>query len=66
MTGIGTLVAQAREEAVQEHKANFKETDDYLDLIWDATVEYKAQLKKVNLDFDAEHYDRLILYADEP
>ena len=46
--------------------ANFKETDDYLDLMRDATEEYKAQLKKVNPDFDAEYYDKLILEADEP
>ena len=37
-----------------------------MDLMRDATEEYKAQLKKVNPDFDAEHYDRLILEADEP
>ena len=66
VAGIGTLLAKVREEAVQEYKANFKETNDYLDLMRDATKEYKAQLKKVNPDFDAEHYDRLILKADEP
>ena len=32
----------------------------------DATEEYKEQLKKVNPDFDAEYYDKLILKADEP
>ena len=26
----------------------------------------KAQLKKVNPDFDVEHYDKLILETDEP
>ena len=66
MAGIEVLVAQAREEFIQEYKENFKETDDYLDLIRDATEEYKASLKKVNLKFDAEYYDRLILEADEP
>ena len=68
MAGIGALMAKAREEAVQEYKANFKETDDYLDLMRDAIEEYKAQLKKVNPNpnFDAEHYDRVILEADEP
>ena len=40
--------------------------DDYLDLIRDATEEYKAQLKKVNPDFDTKHYDKLILEAFEP
>ena len=42
MEGIGATLAKAREEAVQEYKANFKETDDYLDLMWDATEEYNA------------------------
>ena len=40
--------------------------DDYLDLMQDATEEYKAQLKKVNPDFDTEHYDRLILRLEDP
>ena len=66
MEGIGASLAKALEEPVQEYKANFKETDDYLDHMQDATKEYKAQLKKVNPDFDAEHYDRLILGLDEP
>ena len=66
VASIEALLAQAHEEAVQEYKANFKETNDYLDLIRDATEEYKAQLKKVNPDFDTEHYDRLILEAYEP
>ena len=64
--GIEALIAQAREEAVQEYKANFKDTDDYLDLMRDATKGYKASPKKVNLNFDAEYYDRLILEVDEP
>ena len=58
---IGPLVAQAYEEAVQEYKANFKDTDDYLDLMGDATAEYKESLKQVNLNFNANYYDRLIL-----
>ena len=37
-------MAKAREEAVHEYKANFKETDDYLDLMQEATEEYKGQL----------------------
>ena len=66
MVGIEALLAQACEETVQECKPNFKEMDDYLDLIRDATKEYKAQLKRVNPDFDAVHYNRLILEADVP
>ena len=31
MKGIGASLAKALEEPVQEYKANFKETDDYLD-----------------------------------
>ena len=45
---------------------NFKDRDDYLDLMRDATEDYKASLKKVNLDFDVEYYDKLILEANEP
>ena len=66
VAGIEALVAQACKEAVQEYKANFKDTDDYLYLMRDATEEYKASLKKVNPDFDTEYYDRLILEACEP
>ena len=47
---IGALVAQVREEAVQEYKANFKDTNDYLDLMRDATAEYKESLKQVDLE----------------
>ena len=61
MVRIGAIVAQAREEAVQEYKANFKDTDDYLDLMRDATMEYKESLKWVDPSFDADYYDRLIL-----
>ena len=32
----------------------------------DATEAYKAQLKKVNLDFDTKYYDKLILKVNEP
>ena len=66
MAEIRALVAQAREEAVQEYKANFKDTDDYIDLMRDATEEYKASLQRVNPKFDVVYYDRLILEADEP
>ena len=66
MEAIGASLAKAHKEAVQEYKANFKEINDYLDLIQNATKEYKAQLKKVNPDFDVEHYDRPILALDEP
>ena len=59
--GIRALVAQAREEVVEEYNANFKDTDDYLDLMRDATMEYKESLKRVDLSFNADHYDRLIL-----
>ena len=66
MAGIGALVAQAHEEVVQGYKANFNDTDNYLDLIRDTTEEYKESLKKVNPDFDADYYDKLILEAGEP
>ena len=66
VVGIGALVAKACKEAFQEYKANFKDMKDYLDLMRDATKDYKAQLKKVNPDFDAEHYDKLILKSEEP
>ena len=61
VVGIGELVAQAHEEAVQEYKANFKDMDDYLDLMRDATEEYKDSLKRVNPDFNADYYDMLFL-----
>ena len=66
MAEIGALVAQAHEEAIQEYKASFKDTNDYLDLIRDATEEYKESIKKVNPDFDADYYDILILEPGEP
>ena len=59
-------LAKTHEKAVQEYKANFKETNDYLDLMQDAIEEYKVLLKRVNPDFDVEHYDRLILELEEP
>ena len=37
-----------------------------MDLLNDDTEEYKALLKRVNPDFDTEHYDRLILELEEP
>ena len=40
--GFGAFLAKARKEAVQEYRANFKEMSDYLDLMQDATEEYKA------------------------
>ena len=60
VAGIGEKVARAREEAVQEYKDNFKDTDDYLDLMKDAMVEYKIAMKKANLNFDSDYYDNLI------
>ena len=39
VAGIGEQVARAREEAVQEYKNNFKDTNDYLDLMKDAMDE---------------------------
>ena len=47
MEGFEASLAKACEEAVQEYRANFKETSDYLDLLNDATEEYKASLKRV-------------------
>ena len=64
VAGIEELVAQARKEAIQEYKENFKDADDYLDLMRDATMEYKESLKRVDPSFDTDHYGKLIL--DEP
>ena len=64
MEGFGASLAQAHKKAIYEY--NFKETNDYLDLLNDATEEYKASLRKVNPNFDSEHYDRLILVLEEP
>ena len=36
-----------------------------MDLMKDATEEYKASLKRVNPNFDAEYYDNLILEQEE-
>ena len=59
--GIGVQVAKARKEAVREYKKNFKDTNDYLDLMRDAVVEYKEALKQVDPNFNGDYYDRLIL-----
>lgn len=61
MPGIGVQVAKARKEAVREYKKNFKDTNDYLDLMRDAVVEYKEALKQVDPNFNGDYYDRLIL-----
>ena len=66
MEGFGASLVKAHEEAVQEYMANLKENNDYLDLMNDTTEEYKASLRRVNPDFDAEHYDRLILELEKP
>ena len=66
VASIGALVAKSHEEDLREYKANFKEMDDYLHLIRDATEKYKTSLKRVNPDFDAEYYDRLILEVEKP
>ena len=59
--GSGASLTKAREEAVQEYIANFKGTGDYLDILNDATEEYKASLNRVDPYFDAEYYDNFIL-----
>ena len=56
---------KAREEAVQEYKDSFMDSDDYLEILREATDEYKAALKRVDPNFDPEHYDRF-LTQDEP
>ena len=58
---MGEKVARAREEAVQEYKEKFKDTDNYLDLMRDAVVEYKMFVKKADPTFDADYYNSLIL-----
>ena len=65
MEGFKASLTRACEEAVQEYRANFKKTKDYLDLLNDVTEEYKASLKRVNPSFDAEYYDNLILEQEE-
>ena len=64
--GFKASSTKARKEAVQEYRANFKETNDYLELLNDAAKEYKAWLKNVNPSFDVEYYNRLILELEEP
>ena len=63
--GSGASLAKAHKEVVQEYRANFKETNDYLALLNNVAEEYKASLKRVNLDFDAEYYNRLILKLEK-
>ena len=41
--GIEALVAQTQEEAIQEYKVNFKDTENYLNLIRDVVTEYKER-----------------------
>ena len=59
--GFRASLTKAHEEAIQEYRVDFKETRDYLDILNDAPDEYKASLKRVDLSFDAEYYDNLIL-----
>ena len=54
-------MAKAREEVVQKYKANFKDTDKYLDLMMDAVAKYKVALKKADPNFDNDYYESLIL-----
>ena len=61
VAGIGAQMARAREEAVQQYKANFKHTDDYLELMRDVVAEYKMVVKKADPNFDDDYYDSLIL-----
>ena len=60
VASIGEKVARAQEEAVQEYKNNFKDTDDYHDLMKDAVIEYKMVVKKVDPNFDGDYCDNLI------
>ena len=64
VAGIGAQVAKARKKAIQEYKANFKDTDNYLELMRDAVAEYKEAVKLVDPNFNGDYYNRLIL--DEP
>ena len=57
---VESKVAKAREKAVQEYKNNVKDAMDYLYLMRDAVDEYKMAIKKVDLNFDGDHYDNLI------
>ena len=59
--GFEAALARARKEAVQEYRANFKETRKYTYVLNDAFEEYKASLKRVDPNFNAEYYDNLIL-----
>ena len=60
MAEMAAKVAKAKVDAVQEYKNSFKDKVDYLLLMRDAVNEYKAFIKKVNLTFDGDSYDRLI------
>ena len=53
-------MAKAREEAIQEYKNNFKDTVDYLYLMRDVVDEYKMAIKKVDPNFNGDHYNNLI------
>ena len=44
---VEAMVAKARSDAVQEYKDGFKDTMDYLFLMWDAVNEYKASIKRL-------------------
>ena len=59
--GFRASLTRALEGAIQEYRANFKETRYYLDILNDSTEEYKASLKRVDPYFDTEYYDNLIL-----
>ena len=48
LAGIGKRVAKAREETVQEYKDQFKDIDNYRDLMRDAVAEYKMAVKKAD------------------
>ena len=43
VAGIEALVAQTQEEAIQEYKVNFKDTENYLNLIRDVVTKYKER-----------------------
>ena len=61
VAGTWAQVAKAHEEAIWEYKENFKDTDDYLDLMRDDITKYKEALKRVDSNFDGDYYDKLIL-----
>ena len=61
LVGVEERVAMAREEAIQEYKDKFKDTNNYFKLMRDAVGEYKMAVKKVDPNFDIDYYDNLIL-----